>query len=118
MFAAMLSALVGRWAVCHQSLSNGTAKVGVDEVSSVEFANQFVHLVSILDPQGLAEAISHLPGGSSAAVELSRNALLARTDSGMPGVHPVGDATAKPVQEGNVIGCPNSDDDYEPWSNL
>jgi hypothetical protein len=65
------------------------AKVDVAEISSVEFAEQFVQLVSALDPQGLAEAISHLPGGSSAAVELSRNMLLAQADSRMPDGHPV-----------------------------
>jgi hypothetical protein len=65
------------------------AKVDVAEISSVEFAEEFVRLVGALDPQGLAEAISHLPGGSSAAVEMSRNVLLAQADSRIPGGHPV-----------------------------
>ncbi|MGB8379640.1 MAG: hypothetical protein WCG47_00100 [Dermatophilaceae bacterium] len=100
---------------------NMPAKVEVAEISSVEFAEQFIQLVSTLDPEGLAEAISRLPGGSSAAVEVSRNVLLAHTDSRRPNGHPVVQGTAEPVQEGNVnAGCPNSgdDDDDEPWSNL
>ena len=97
------------------------AKVDVAEISSIEFAEEFVRLVSALDPQGLAEAISHLPGGSSAAVELSRDVLLTQTDPRMPCGHTVVDGTAGPVLQGNGnFGCLNSgnDDEDEPWSNL
>jgi hypothetical protein len=96
------------------------AKVDVAEISSVEFAEQFVQLVSALDPQGLAEAISHFPGGSSAAVELSRNMLLAQDDSRMPGVHPVVDGIAESLKDGSVDAgyLTSGDDDDEPWSNL
>ena len=96
------------------------AKVDVAEISSVEFAEQFVRLVSALDPQGLAEAISHFPGGSSAAVELSRNMLLAQDDSRMPGGHPIVDGTAEPFKDGSVDAgySTSGDDDDEPWSNL
>jgi hypothetical protein len=97
------------------------AKVDVAEISSVEFAEQFVQLVSALDPQGLAEPISHLPGGSSAAVELSRNMLLAQADSRVPDGHPVVDGTAEPLHDGSMDagdlgGHPV--DDFEPWSNI
>ena len=69
-------------------------------MSSIDFAEQFIHLVSALDPEGLAEAISHLPGGSSAAVALSSDVLLAQADSRMSGGHLVVDSTSEPRPNG------------------
>lgn len=97
------------------------ARVDVAKISSVEFAEEFVRLVNALDPQGLAEAISHLPGGSSAAVELSRNVLLPQADSRIQGGHQVVAGTAEPVRNGSIEagdlgGHPV--DDFEPWSNI
>lgn len=97
------------------------AKVAVAEISSVDFAEQVVELVSALDPQGLAEAISMLPGGPSAAMELSRGVLSAQADSQTPNGHPVVDGATEPIQGGSVDpgrrnGHPADDD--EPWSNL
>ncbi len=100
---------------------NMPAKVEVAEISSYEFAEQFIQLMSTFDPELLAEAISRLPGGSTAAVEVSRDVLLAHADSRMSGGHPVVDSTAEPVGVGQVdVGCPNSgdDDEYEHWSNI
>ena len=97
------------------------AKVDVAEISSYEFAEQFIQLISTFDPELLAEAISRLPGGSTAAVEWSRNVLLSQADSRIPGGHPVVDSTAEPIHGGNAnAGCPNTggDDEYEPWSNI
>jgi hypothetical protein len=91
-------------------------------MSSIEFAEQFIQLVSALDPEGLAEAISHLPGGSSAAVALSSDVLLAQADSPMSGGHLVVDSTSEPRQWGSMDAgdqnCDVADDDDEPWSNL
>ncbi|MDX1884716.1 hypothetical protein [Mycolicibacterium sp. 120270] len=97
------------------------AKVDVPQMSSVEFAEEFVRLVNVLDPQGLAEAISHLPGGSSAAVELSRDVLLGQADSPMQGGHRLVVDIAESVRNGtieagNLGGHPV--DEFEPWSNI
>lgn len=83
------------------------AKADGPQMSSVEFAEEFIRLVGALDPQGLAEAISHLPGGSSAAVEMYGNRVVA--------------GTAEPVRNGSIeageLGG-HSIDDFEPWSNI
>lgn len=71
------------------------AKVDAPQMSSVEFAEEFIRLVNVLDPEGLAEAISHLPGGSSVAVELSRNAQMGECDSRASGGYPVVECTAQ-----------------------
>ncbi len=99
---------------------NMPAKVEVAEISSYEFAEQFIQLMSTFDPELLAEAISRLPGGSTAAVEVSRNVLLSQADSRMQGGHRVVDGTAEPVQEVSVDSgdYPSGDDDDEPWSNI
>lgn len=96
-------------------------KVNVPQMSSVEFAEEFVRLVNVLDPEGLAEAISHLPGGSSAAVELSRNAIPAPADPRLQGGHPVVAGTADPVRNDSIETVDPGGhlvDDFEPWSNI
>jgi hypothetical protein len=96
-------------------------RVEIAEMSSADFAEQFVQLVGSLDPQGLADAISRLPGGSSAAVEMSRNLMLAHADSPTPEGQPVMANTG--VSAGGydfVAADPHGHRlrDDEPWSNL
>lgn len=98
------------------------SKVAVEQMTSVEFAEQFIELVGRMDSRMLAEAIAQLPGGSAVAVDLMRDVMLARADGPVPNGHPVVEGAVDSVQGGNVdAGRPTgylADDDDEPWSNL
>lgn len=94
------------------------SKVAVEQMTSVEFAEQFVELVGRMDSRMLAEAIAQLPGGSAVAVDL----MLAKADAGTSNGHLVLDAEVDQHQGGTVDAGPLSghpaDEDDEPWSNL
>lgn len=98
------------------------SKVAVEQMTSVEFAEQFIELVGRMDSRMLAEAIAQLPGGSAVAVDLMRDVMLAKADGQVPNGHPVVDGTVDLVQGGSMnagrlCGHPVDEDD-EPWSNL
>ncbi len=98
------------------------SKVAVEQITSVEFAEQFVELVGRMDSHMLAEAIAQLPGGSAVAVDLMRDVMLAKADGQVPNGHPVVDGTVDLVQGDSVDAGRSSghpaDEDDEPWSNL
>lgn len=98
------------------------SKVAVEQMSSIEFAEQFVELVGRMDSRMLAEAVAQLPGGSAVAVDLMRDVMLAKADGPVPSGHPVVEGTVELGQGGSVdAGRPTgylADDDDEPWSNL
>jgi hypothetical protein len=97
------------------------SKVAVEQMTSVEFAEQFIDLVDRMDSRKLAEAIAQLPGGSAVAVDLMRDVMLAKADTPASNGHLVVDAQLDQHQGGTVdagrlSGHPADDD--EPWSNL
>ncbi|MGB3893772.1 MAG: hypothetical protein WA942_05890 [Mycolicibacter sinensis] len=98
------------------------SKVAVEQMSSIEFAEQFVELVGRMDSRMLAEAIAQLPGGSAVAVDLMRDVMLAKAGGPVPNGHPVVEGTVELGQGGNVdAGRPTgylANEDDEPWSNL
>ncbi|ORX01317.1 hypothetical protein [Mycolicibacillus trivialis] len=98
------------------------SKVAVEQMTSVEFAEQFIELVGRMDSRMLAEAIAQLPGGSAVAVDLMRDVMLAKADEQVPNGRSVVEGTVGLGEGGSVdarwpTGHP-ADEDDEPWSNL